>query len=1721
MNLSDFNGLYLSGDTAYLANGTYHQFKCVVPDIDPGASFVWTLGSQVIPQDTTTHQKKSTFLTTSTSYATLTVSWSMQGESLKCHASSHDGHSGVEVTIYLDVQVLPTSSSITLFDFNGTMFGPTADVLYGIPLTFVCEVLDTRPAPIIEWYLNETLHNTSYPSDVDDENLVNTTATWTFTPNGTRHVQVVKCVARTAASRYPYPSDTVTLSVFAYPVNITLSDSTGSFLPTGGTAHLVEGLGHQFTCVVPNIDPGASFTWTIGQQHITASNNHDTGTIGLTTSTSVATVVPTADDNGLMLRCKASNEDGHPGISISITLDVRAPPKVSAMSLHDSGGTILGETAEVYQGIGTTFVCEMLIRQTAVTIEWYLDSVLKHTIMQALAVGNDFVTTRGNWSFTPIRDNEGQEVKCVANTTQSQQQYPSVNVTLHVNVAPTSVMLFDSTGIYPSSGGVAYLVEGVDREFTCMVPGIDPEASINWTVGSQRITPDYITNVTDADGLKNSTSVVTVSVTRIKHDEVLRCQAWNTVFQPSINVSVLLDVKVPPKASSMAMYDSRGTSLHTVAAVKPSTPETFTCKVQGTRPAAAIQWFLDGQSQRNASAPSGGGDGLVNTNDSWSFTPDETHRGQEVKCVASTPESQQLFPFVAVTLDVFVPLDNISLSDSTTNYTSTVAISYVVAGVDHQFTCEVPGSNPGASFVWTLGRQQFTPDRNIHVVGDDGLTTSTSIATVSAVGRNHGETLQCSASNEDGVPGISISVTLDVKVPPLASHISLYDSNGNRLQSTVRVEEGAPHNFTCVVRGTRPAADISWLIGDRVQDSVGPSVIGGDDVVNTSATFMFIPTRADNGLELKCVASTPESRQPFPSATVTLDVNAPPTNFFIMDSAGSYPLSGGVAQVVEGENHRFTCEAHDIDADASFSWTLDGEEITSDSTSTTESTDGWTNRTSSITVHTTGSQHRQVLLCRVSNEDGHVGISTSVMLFVKVPPKASSMLLYDTDGTRLQDVVEIDQDTPMAIRCEIQGTRPSPMIEWFLNDVSQSTEGPPSGGGDGLVNTTDTWTFTPNRTNHRQEVKCVASTAESQPPLPFVEVTLIVNGPPDTPMIIGSLSMIEDTPIYLECQASLGFPSDWSLHWFNGDDPLPSYGTISIPQDDRYTFTTTLLFTPVKDNNRDTLRCAAQRDEWPVSPESSLGPLDVQYCTRMVSMTGCPRRVVSGDTVSLSCVTESSNPATNLTLMRDDAELTNQPQPAITDGDYDGNVTRLDLTTGVLTRADDGAVYMCCTTNTGCSAVCDSCTLNVPYRPYFSEPTANPPGPLDEGAYVILSCSADANPMPADFITWERVGSPDSLPSVYSDGTSTLTLRNISRAQAGWYRCSGNNGVPPVAYSKKIGVAVHYGVTITNKETDNVVEANDGDNALLVCEAKGNPLPIITWTGPTDALITNQTDPGRIFQVDTLTGGGAVYGYTLRGILHINRVAGEGDYGFYSCHSGNTVGMVDTLRVQLRERVDVETTTSSIGSTTSLPSTEAATTTSPVDQGSTTAYQATPSSPRNVSIDASRSSHDSITVTWIPGNDGGSPQWFYVNYRELLATTDFKPSTLSNKLHDVTEYTLVGKLRPSTVYEIEVYSENVIGASEPVRIFAATLENPTETTTFSSGDQPSTATPVEDKTTAALPGVGASTSNSGFVAAIVILVIIALISIALVVVLYRRNRKTNSGHDGQILAKKK
>ncbi|XP_038062499.1 uncharacterized protein LOC119732990 [Patiria miniata] len=518
---------------------------------------------------------------------------------------------------------------------------------------------------------------------------------------------------------------------------------------------------------------------------------------------------------------------------------------------------------------------------------------------------------------------------------------------------------------------------------------------------------------------------------------------------------------------------------------------------------------------------------------------------------------------------------------------------------------------------------------------------------------------------------------LSLTVPSMEPSLSLNDTSGSVKGGRTSVMEGATHFFLCTVHQTRPAATIQWFLNDDLQRTVDPSSGGSVCLVDTTSSWTFVPSRANHGQRVKCVASTVESQLLLVFAMVTVDVAGPPDT----------PVITGNPSVTANEAVQLTCQASNgYPDDWELVWSNGGLPLTGTHT-TAVSTSGSRYRFSSTLIFTpTIEDNGNMITC--SARRGSQALTGSLgPVDVLCPPKESSLTLYDSGGNVTSGRASVMEGAHHSLLCTVRQTRPAATLQWFMNDALQRTVDPPSGESGGLVDTTSSWTFVPNRTNHGQKVKCVAGTAESQLPLPFAMVTVDVTGPPDTPAVTGNRSMTANETVQLICRANHGYPDDWELVWTNGGLPLAGTQTTAmLTLGNRHRFSSALNFTPTREENGNMITCSARRGSWTSELTGSLGPIDVQYW------------------------------------------------------------------------------------------------------PEFSEPSVTPSNHVEEGDDVILSCKADANPKPVDFITWEKVGSPGSLPSVYSDGSSTLTLSSISREQAGTYRCRGDNGVPPVVYSSLVEV---------------------------------------------------------------------------------------------------------------------------------------------------------------------------------------------------------------------------------------------------------------------------------------------------------------------------------------------
>ena len=92
-------------------------------------------------------------------------------------------------------------------------------------------------------------------------------------------------------------------------------------------------------------------------------------------------------------------------------------------------------------------------------------------------------------------------------------------------------------------------------------------------------------------------------------------------------------------------------------------------------------------------------------------------------------------------------------------------------------------------------------------------------------------------------------------------------------------------------------------------------------------------------------------------------------------------------------------------------------------------------------------------------------------------------------------------------------------------------------------------------------------------------------------------------------------------------------------------------------------------------------------------------------------------------------------------------------------------------------------------------------------------------------------------------------------------------------------VLIFFAVLGSEISGEEDVTAVEGDDALLVCEAEGNPTPWVTWTAPNGTVLQSGTGPDTNLTLYNVT---------------------RSDSGTYVCNVTNTVGVI-----MVKRRLDV------------------------------------------------------------------------------------------------------------------------------------------------------------------------------------------------------------------------
>ncbi|XP_076332290.1 nephrin-like isoform X2 [Tachypleus tridentatus] len=907
---------------------------------------------------------------------------------------------------------------------------------------------------------------------------------------------------------------------------------------------------------------------------------------------------------------------------------------------------------------------------------------------------------------------------------------------------------------------------------------------------------------------------------------------------------------------------------------------------------------------------------------------------------------------------------------------------------------------------------------------------------------------QCQVGPTPDNHAIRANARLTVLVPPTSVVISDYE-NG----SVVEIHQLQSLSLTCTVIGGKPAAHIKWfrknvqLRPDNVETKTKE---GKKQKFNTVSTINLTPNPDDNGAIYTCQAIHRALVKPLRSSII-LSVLFPP---------GPPAIDGFQAgqAVRSGDTITLTCVSRGGNPLAQLIWYKNNQQVDfSYTTSGRKSTNKHT-----FVVDT--SDNNAIYRCEASNIISPQPMNAVVKLSV----------LFASSEVKVSGPKETKPGESVTMSCATSRSNPAAEINWLVD--GQRVKGTnvisadPNGG----------WTTKSNITviiklQERQSriFQCFAVNKELGETKVESHVLSILY-PPNPPTILGftkGKSVRAGERQQITCTSSGGNPLP-TLKWFRGDEEVKSVTTTS----GNVVSSEVTIATKESDNGVE-IRCEASNSA-STKPLISTIKLTVHFPPSGVTIKVKPPKQKAGGKVNLICESASSNPASVITWWRNGFLLQGSPS-GVFDAPHGGKSTRNLLQLNV-TSEDNGSRYTCQAMNEVLErSVHSTVTLNITYKPKFYTlekeiydiverdstfinltARGNPnfitynwvkdgkpivdiqvdtelnnfkcsgvcsQGPIlritnvtrtdsgrykceatnDEGASettiilnvlysatiskvtqvtmveqntnAYLECVAGANPITDSMIFWRRFDFDMNRTKQYlEDGHSFLTIYNVSQEDSGAFECVADNGIGP-KHLKKSYLVVKHKPIIHNSSPLLKSASEKGETAKIICRANGAPNVTFTWSHE-GATVSGSVKPGKYF-----TGVSKIDLITWESILYVKDVKNH-DYGVYECVARNDLGF-DSIKIVLNS--------------TSQPD-------PPVNM-------------KVLNVD-----HNTATLQWSPGFDGGLPQAYRIRYKEsgykAYQYADVYPP-------NATAYNLTG-LGADMEYTFSIQAFNELGSSE-------------------------------------------------------------------------------------------
>ncbi|XP_069812382.1 nephrin-like [Dendropsophus ebraccatus] len=904
----------------------------------------------------------------------------------------------------------------------------------------------------------------------------------------------------------------------------------------------------------------------------------------------------------------------------------------------------------------------------------------------------------------------------------------------------------------------------------------------------------------------------------------------------------------------------------------------------------------------------------------------------------------------------------------------------------------------------------------------------------------------CQVGRSEVSMGImSYAAILTVLIPPEAPVFKEYVAG-----SSVTWVYGVEYPVTCSVLNAKPAATLTITkSGAEVSASSSNQPGSINKLETTESTATVTPQSTDHGRLLVCAALNPALQTPL-TVSFTMNVLFPPDVPTIHGYEGP--------SVKSEETLRLTCTSHSGNPLATLQW-LKNDEVVYNRWETDN------NRRLSrsfLSINVKPEHNKAVISCEAVNHVTPAVLRASITLSVLFLPTKVT-ILGSSSGP---------ENTTLSFSCFTASSNPPVYIRWWLGAAElENTAVTITDSDHGGKITMSNMTTVVQREHNGMSLTCEAFN-EALLYTKANSVQLSVQYPPQKIWIEApplNAHFRAGTRVKMTCLSSGGHPAP-RLTWLKDKKPVSEGRTISAGK----IVSREITIETVPSDNQATYRCNATNDGKKIL--SATTKLHIQFPPIDVKILNPPKDYKRGSTITLECRTGSSNPESTISWIKDGVIL-NGRDLGMRNAEHGGKSTSSSITLTVssadnakrvsceayskalsetvntfyklsvlfppeftdeqpkvvqavehgaaliplyvranpaqvnytwslrgqilnrdgahrhhlkgagsleiwnVSRADSGVYSVSCENKEGKNST--TVQLDVHYSPSIR--SLVDPTEVDLGGRAELVCIADANPVRDAMFQWRWLGDEErdlsGLERQVNGVTGRLIISDAKRSDAGRYECMVDNGIPPpvkadarlvVRFKPEIEKGVHLG---------KVAVPGDGKSSTgLECKAEGIPNVAFSWAK--NGITLDLANP-RFLRYSVKTSHEL---WIHRSTLIIANVSAVHDYAIFTCTATNALG-VDSFSIQLVS--------------TSRPD--------------------PPTDLKILSV-----THNSVTLGWKEGFDGGVEQQFRVRYRmsgaeSYMYVDVFPPQS--------TVFTIIG-LRGGMQYNFSVNAVNKLGDSD-------------------------------------------------------------------------------------------